>query len=68
MEFGGIAKLKAALQIKLQDYLHERNLLLQSTRAIRSMYRQQNYWPSMQLILSMPDIGEINGAVILFEL
>ena len=68
MDCGGSAELKAALQIKLQDYLHKRNLLLQSTRAIRSMYRQQNYWPSMQLILSIPGIGEINGAIILFEL
>ena len=41
---------------------------MQSTRAIRTVYRQQTYWPCMQLILSIPGIGEINAAIILFEL
>ena len=68
MDCGGSAELKAALQIKLQDHLHKHQLLLQSTRAIRSMYRQPAYWPQMQLILSIPGIGEIIAAVILFEL
>jgi|688.fasta_scaffold258907_1 transposase len=68
MDCGGSADLKAALKIKLLDYLHKRNLLLQSTRAIRSMYKQPAYWPLMQLILSIPGIGEINAAIILFEL
>ncbi len=68
MDCGGSAELKAALQIKLQDHLHKRQLLLQSTRAIRNMYRQEAYWPQMKLILSIPGIGEINAAIILFEL
>jgi transposase len=68
MDCGGSVELKLALQIKLQDYLHKRNLLLQSTRAIRSMYKQVAYWPLMQLILSIPGIGEINAAIILFEI
>ncbi len=68
MDCGGSAELKAALQIKLQDHLQKRDLLLQSTRAIRNMYRQPAYWPLMQLILSIPGIGEINAAIILFEL
>lgn len=68
MDCGGSANLKSALQIKLQDYLHKRTLLLQSTRAIRAMYRQEAYWPLMELILSIPGIGEINAAIILFEL
>ena len=68
MDCGGSNELKVALQIKLQDYLNKRNLLLQSTRAIRSMYKQDHYWPSIQLILSIPGIGEINAAIILFEL
>jgi transposase len=68
MDCNGSANLKAALQIKLQDYLHKRSLLLQSTRAIRAMYRQETYWPLMKLILSIPGIGEINAAIILFEL
>ena len=68
MDCSGSAELRAALQIKLQDYLHKRSLLLQSTRAIRSMYKQDAYWLLMQLILSIPGIGEINAAIILFEL
>lgn len=68
MDCGGSSELKAALQIKLQDYLHKRTLLLQSTRAIRSMYKQTDYWQLIKLILSIPGIGEINAAIILFEL
>ncbi|HUZ58005.1 MAG TPA: IS110 family transposase [Hanamia sp.] len=68
MDCGGSAELKAALQLKIQDHLHKREMVLQSTRAIRKMYRQEAYWPLMQLILSIPGIGEINAAIILFEL
>lgn len=68
MDCAGSPELKAALQIKLQDHLQKRQLLLQSTRAIRNMYRQPAYWPLMKLILSIPGIGEINAAIILFEL
>ena len=68
MDCNGSPELKAALQIKLQDFLHKRNLLLQSTRSIRQLYKQPAYWPLMQLILSIPGIGEINAAIILFEL
>lgn len=68
MDCNNSNELKAALHIKLQDYLHKRNLLLQSTHAIRSLCRQQAYAPSVQLILSIPGIGEINAAIILFEL
>jgi transposase len=68
MDCNGSSTLKTTLQIKLQDYLQKRSLLLQSTRAIRQLYRRSEYWPSMQLILSIPGIGEINAAIILFEL
>jgi transposase len=68
MDCSGSAELKAALQLKIQDHLHKRELVLQSTRAIRKMYRQEAYWPLMELILSIPGIGEINAAIILFEL
>jgi len=68
MDCNGSTELKAALQIKLQDFLNKRNLLLQSTRAIRQLYKQPAYWPLMQLIISIPGIGEINAAIILFEL
>lgn len=68
MDCGGSAELKAALQIKLQDYLQKRSLVLHSTRAIRSLCKQEAYAKSIQLILSIPGIGEINAAIILFEL
>ena len=68
MDCGGSPELKAALQIKLQDHLYKRNLLLQSTKAIRQLCKQQAYAKSIQLILSIPGIGEINAAIILFEL
>lgn len=68
MDCNNSAELKAALDIKLQDYLHKRKLLLESTRAIRKMYRQSSFWPLMKLILTIPGIGEINAAIILFEL
>ena len=68
MDCGGSLELKAALQIKLQDYLHKRDLLLQSTRAIRHLCKQEAYKQPMELILSIPGIGEINGAIILFEI
>jgi transposase len=40
MDCNGSTELKAALQIKVQDYLHKRSLLLQSTSAIRSLCKQ----------------------------
>jgi hypothetical protein len=53
MDCSQSSELKATLQIKLQDYLHKRNLLLQSTRAIRQLYRCPDYWPLMQLIVRL---------------
>lgn len=64
----GSTELKTALHLKLQDYLHKRNMLLQSTKAIRSLCKQTAYAQSIQWIMSVPGIGEVNGAIILFEL
>ena len=61
-------QLKAALQIILADYLQKRKLLLQVIKAIRQLYRQELYKKDMELIVSIPGIGEINAAIILFEL
>lgn len=52
----------------LSDYIQKRALLHQVIKAIRNLYRQDAYKGNMQLIISIPGIGEINGAVILFEL
>ncbi len=62
------AQLKTALQIMLTDYLQKRKLLLQVIKPIRQLYRQEPYKKNMELIVSIPGIGEINAAIILFEL
>jgi transposase len=61
-------QLKAALQIMLTDYLQKRKLLSVVIKAIRALYRQDAYRNNMELIASIPGIGEINAAIILFEL
>ncbi|HEU0143915.1 MAG TPA: IS110 family transposase [Nitrososphaera sp.] len=62
------AQLKAALQIMLADYIQKRKLLFEVIKAIRQLYRQEPYKKQMELLLSIPGIGEINAAIILFEL
>ncbi len=61
-------QLKAALHIMLTDYVQKRKLLSETIKAIRQFYRQEPYNKYMELILSIPGIGEINAAVIVFEL
>ncbi len=67
-DYNNNVQLKAALQIMLTDDLQKRKLLLQVIKAIRQLYRQEPYKKNMELIVSIPGIGEINAAVILFEL
>lgn len=62
------SNLRCSLQLLLKDYLQTRALLLEATREIRVLCRQQAYAPSIQLLRSIPGIGEINAAVLLFEL
>lgn len=61
-------QLRTTLQIMLSDYLQKRKLLLLTTRAIRALCRQDVYKKDMQLIISIAGIGEVNAAIILFEL
>ena len=57
-----------ALDIHVKDFLQTRALLLEATRAIRSMCREAAYIQQIGLLRSIPGIGEVNAAVILFEL
>lgn len=62
------ASLKTALQLYIKDYLQTRGLLLEATRAIRNLCREPEYKKYILLLRTIPAIGEINAAVILFEL
>jgi len=64
----GDVHLHAALQLYIKDYLQTRASLLQATRAIRKLCREEAYAPGIRLLRSIPGIGEVNAAIILFEL
>ncbi|MFN2457861.1 MAG: IS110 family transposase [Chitinophagaceae bacterium] len=68
MDCGGDAHLQTALQLHIKDYLQTRSLLLEATRAIRKLCKEANYQHPISLLRTIPGIGEINAAVILFEL
>jgi transposase len=60
--------LRATLDLYLKDYLQTRSLLLEATRAVRRLCRQPEFEKNMKLLRSIPAIGEILAAIILFEL
>jgi transposase len=64
----GSDTLKAALGLYIKDYEQTRSLLLEATRAVRKLCAQPQYEPQIKLLRSIPGIGVINAAVILFEL
>lgn len=68
MGCGGSAHLQQSLQLHIKDFLQTRQLLLEATRAIRAMCREEKYDRAIKLLRSIPGIGEINAAIILFEL
>ncbi len=68
MTCGGSAHLQTALQLHIKDYLQTRSLLLEATRAIRTLCKEESYAELIRLLRTIPGIGEINAAVILFEL
>jgi transposase len=67
MECGSQA-LHTTLLLYITDYEQTKTLLLQATHAIRTLCRQQEYSEPIAYLRSIPGIGEINAAVILFEL
>jgi transposase len=60
--------LKTTLGLYIKDYTKTKELLLEATRAIRDLCRQPDYQWAIALLRSIHGIGEINAAVILFEL
>lgn len=61
-------ELKTALALYIKDYQQTKTLLLEATRAIRKLCKQPGYQKDIILLRSIPGIGEINAAVMLFEL
>ena len=64
----GSDALKTALQLYIKDYQQTKALLLEATGAIRKLCAKPGYKKYIVLLRSIPGIGEINAAVILFEL
>jgi len=64
----GTDELKITLGLFIKDYQQTRALLLEATRAIRKLCKQSRYQKEITLLRSIPGIGEINAAVMLFEL
>jgi transposase len=60
--------LRTTLNLYLKDYVQTRSLLLEATRAVRKVCGQPEYKENMRLLRSIPSIGEILAAIILFEL
>jgi len=64
----GSEALKTTLHLYIKDYRQTKTLLLEATRAIRKLCKQTGYQKEIILLRSIPGIGEINAAVMLFEL
>jgi transposase len=64
----GSKQLKMALELYIKDYEATRKCLLEATRAVRTLCRQAEYQPQIQLLRSIKAIGEVNAAIFLFEL
>jgi transposase len=64
----GSEELKSTLNLYIKDYQQTKSLLLDATRSVRKMCKQPLYEKYIILIRSIPGIGEINAAWILFEL
>jgi transposase len=64
----GSDELKITLGLYIKDYQQTKTLLLEATRAIRKLCKQPAYEKDIILLRSIKGIGEINAAVILFEL
>jgi len=64
----GSTSLKTTLGLYIKEYQQTKTLLLEATGAVRSLCRQAGYKNDIAYLRSIPGIGEINAAVILFEL
>lgn len=64
----GSEQLKMTRDLYLKDFVQTRSLLLEATRSIRKLCKEERYSELIRLLRTIPGIGEINAAVILFEL
>ena len=64
----GSEELKTTMGLYIKDHQQTKTLLLEVTRAIRKLCKQPGYEKDIFLLRSIPGIGEINAAVMLFEL
>ena len=64
----GSEELKTTLGLYIRDYQQTKMLLLEATQAIRKLCKQATYQEDIILLRTIPGIGEINAAVMLFEL
>ena len=64
----GSTTLRIAFDCYLKAYEQTRRLLMDCTRSIRKMCRDEAYAENIALLRSIPGIGEVNAAVILFEI
>ena len=60
--------LKTTLKLYIRDFQQTRALLLEATKNIRELCKSPLYEKDIILIKSIPGIGAINAAIILFEL
>lgn len=67
MDYGS-GELRTAILLLVKDYTQTRSLLLEATRAIRKLCNEPAYGPGMRWLLSIPGIGLLNAAIILFEI
>jgi transposase len=67
LECGGDV-LKTTIGLHIKDYEQSKALLLEATRNVRKLCKQEAYENDIELVKSIPGIGGINAAVIVFEL
>jgi transposase len=64
----GSEDLRMALDLYIQQYLQTRSLVLNATKAIRKLCKEPAYAAAIMWLRSIPGIGLINAATILFEI
>jgi transposase len=60
--------LRTTFDLYIKDFVQTRSLLLEATRAVRKLCRQSEHEKNIMLLRSIPSIGEILAAIMLFEL
>lgn len=64
----GSEALRKTLDLYIKDYEHTRSLLLEATKNVKALCEQPAYSKQILLLRSIPGIGKIIAAIILFEI